>query len=230
MASKIYTKTGDQGETQLRDGQRLSKSSLVFEVLGEIDELNCHLGRIEAMMQTFVRHWQQLQTPTNQALAKQDQSLFSQQQQIIAGLRQLSTQLQSQQNRLMQASAVLALKEYPVDQLQPFQEMTSTLEQEIDTWQQSLPELTNFLLPGGHVLAAELMLARAVCRRAERRLVRLAQVRSRGLSQTEAAKVTPAAIMQFMNRLSDWLFVAARQANQVMRVDERIWHNSGSRS
>ncbi len=91
-------------------------------------------------------------------------------------------------------------------------EMTARLEQEIDTWEGALPELRNFILPGGGLSGAFLHQARTVCRRGERWIVQLAAVED----------VNPD-VLKYVNRLSDWLFVAARLANIEAGKSEAIW-------
>lgn len=91
-------------------------------------------------------------------------------------------------------------------------EMTARLEQEIDTWEGALPELRNFILPGGGLSGAFLHQARTVCRRGERWIVQLAAVED----------VNPD-VLKYVNRLSDWLFVAARLANIEAGKSESIW-------
>lgn len=93
--------------------------------------------------------------------------------------------------------------------------VTTLLEEEIDAWDQQLPELKNFVLPAGTELAARLHLARAVCRRAERGLVSLREV--------EGAEAVDPAFLRYLNRLSDWLFVAARWANHAAGVPDEPW-------
>jgi cob(I)alamin adenosyltransferase len=90
--------------------------------------------------------------------------------------------------------------------------MTARLEQEIDTWGGALPELRNFILPGGGLSGAFLHQARTVCRRGERWIVQLAAVED----------VNPD-VLKYVNRLSDWLFVAARLANIEAGKSESIW-------
>lgn len=90
--------------------------------------------------------------------------------------------------------------------------MIGRLEMEIDSAESELPRLRNFILPGGCELAARLHLARTVCRRAERNLVTFAQDRP-----------VAAAIITYMNRLSDWLFVMARLANHRAKVADIVW-------
>jgi len=88
----------------------------------------------------------------------------------------------------------------------------AALEQEIDRWQASLPPLRNFILPGGSPSGAALHVARTVCRRAERRIVQLA-----------ASEPVSERLLRYMNRLSDWLFVLTRVANQQAGKTESIW-------
>lgn len=94
-------------------------------------------------------------------------------------------------------------------------EMTARLEQEIDTWEGVLPELRNFILPGGGLSGAFLHQARTVCRRGERWIVQLAVVED----------VNPD-VLKYVNRLSDWLFVTARLANIEAGKSESIWKRS----
>lgn len=93
------------------------------------------------------------------------------------------------------------------------EDFTKRLESEIDQMTKKLPKLRYFILPGGQNQASQLQLARAVARRAERNVVRL----------TKGAKVNPE-ILKYLNRLSDWLFVAARWVNVMTRTEEKIWN------
>jgi cob(I)alamin adenosyltransferase len=94
----------------------------------------------------------------------------------------------------------------------------SVLEAEIDELSDQLPELREFILPGGHPIAAQLHVARAVCRRAERRLV--------GWLQSHSPKMDLHPILQYLNRLSDLLFVIARFVNSTNGVAEEKWIHS----
>ncbi len=89
---------------------------------------------------------------------------------------------------------------------------TTRLEREIDSWQSELPTLKNFILPGGNKASATLHLARTTARRAEREIV--------ALSEDEKLNKN---ILPYINRLSDWLFVAARYINKINKVNETIW-------
>jgi cob(I)alamin adenosyltransferase len=93
--------------------------------------------------------------------------------------------------------------------------LTAELEASIDRQSLALPDLRNFILPGGCALAAHIHWARTVCRRAERHLVRLHQIRP----------VRPD-VLQFVNRLSDWLFVSARSANAEAGVEDVPWREA----
>lgn len=161
----IYTRRGDTGETDLRRGKRVSKASAAIEALGDIDELNAHLG-----------------------LAR-----------TVALDPEIDSVLEQIQGTLLRMGAGVAGDQGAADA--PAEITTERLESLIDEWDGQLPPLRNFILLGGSELAARLHLARAVCRRAERRLVALGE----GAVASET--------LRFFNRLSDFLFVLARVAN-----------------
>ena len=179
--TRVYTKTGDQGETSLAGGVRISKVEVRIETIGTIDELNSLLGlSVVGMVE-----------------APHDFSIFIQ-------------QLQRIQNELFDLGASLSIVNKDIAYLTESQ--VAALEHEIDEMNRPLPVLHSFILPGGSKISAELQVARSVCRRAERRLVTLAQ----------AASVEKYAI-PYLNRLSDWLFVAARVVNFKLAFDEPLW-------
>lgn len=172
--SKIYTGTGDQGQTLLGDGQLVSKSDLRIEVLGTLDELNAILG----LLHTSQYH-----------------------------LSEIITDLQSD---LFCVGAIISRHPEPVD----LAEKTRQLERQIDQWQKNLPQLRHFIFPGGCPTAGFLHLARTVCRRAERRLVALADAQPAESAET---------VITYLNRLSDFLFVLARRVNHQTSRREIIW-------
>ena len=160
--SKIYTRTGDKGDTGLGDGSRVDKDSARVEAFGCVDELNSHMGLL---------------------LARND---------LPELIRSALTEIQHELFDLGGELCIpghLAINETHV----------ARLEQTLDTLNNELPPLKEFILPGGNIAAACAHVARTVCRRAERRTVTLAR------SET----VNPQAIA-YLNRLSDLLFVIAR--------------------
>ena len=175
---KIYTRTGDQGTSSLFNGQRRRKDDLVFKALGDSDELNAALGLARAYCEVdgSVRSAALLDP-----LGKVQSRLLDLGSAIATPLGQ------SSEKRL----ARVAFDDSGTS--------TTQLEQWMDAMDAELPELRNFILPGGGVPAASLHVARVVCRRAERSVVPLVL---EGDCE-EAAAV-------YLNRLSDYLFVAAR--------------------
>jgi cob(I)alamin adenosyltransferase len=182
---KIYTRSGDAGETGLFGGPRVAKDDLRVEAYGALDEANAALGEARARA-------------------------------AAAGDREIEALLAAAQDRLFTVGAELATPaeaEKARAHLPPIDASWATdLEAAMDRWDGELPPLRQFVLPGGPPLAAALHLARAVCRRAERRAVALHR----------AAPVSPLALA-YLNRLSDFLFVAARVACRRAGAAEIPW-------
>ncbi|MGG2476744.1 cob(I)yrinic acid a,c-diamide adenosyltransferase [Rhizobium sp. BR5] len=179
--NKIYTRTGDKGTTALVSGPRRLKHDLRVEAYGTVDETNSAIG--VARLHT-------------------------------GGLETLDAMLFRIQNDLFDLGADLATPETDeppsYEPLRIVESQVTRLENEIDDLNAALEPLTSFVLPGGSAAAANLHMARTVCRRAERLMV--------ALSVTENEIVSPAAI-KYVNRLSDFLFVAARFANDAGKAD-----------
>ena len=179
VLNKIYTRTGDKGDTALGNGARVPKHSPRVAAYGTVDELNATLG-----------------------LAR------------LHAEGDLDDDLGRMQNDLFDLGADLcrpemdkdAEAEYPP--LRMVDAQVERLEAEIDVMNKNLEPLRSFILPGGSPLSAHLHLCRTVARRAERLAVELAS----------AEQVNPAAV-KYLNRLSDWFFVAARLANDHGRAD-----------
>jgi cob(I)alamin adenosyltransferase len=178
---KIYTKTGDAGETGLFGGPRVRKSDPRVEAYGEVDELNAALGAARALVED----------------PELDRHLARIQDELFCVGAELATP--------HEAKARSALPP-----LEPA--WAARLEAAMDAWDAELPALRQFVLPGGTRPAAALHLARCVCRRAERRVVALA-------AEVAVAPET----LAYLNRLSDFLFVAARLANHRARRAETAW-------
>ncbi len=168
---KIYTKTGDQGQTSLYGGRRVPKSEPRIDVYGTFDELNAQLGVVVT------------------ALDPETSGLLKPLLRVQSELFDLGAEIATPEDARTQ-TVLLSL------------ESVQWLENEIDTFEKDLAPLKQFILPGGTVAAAHLHVARTVCRRAERKLV---EFHHQFPVRLEA--------IQYLNRLSDWLFVAARWAN-----------------
>lgn len=179
VLSKIYTKTGDKGETALSNGDRVPKHSLRVSAYGTVDETNAAVG-----------------------LAR------------LHATAELDAPLARISNDLFDLGADLATPDRHLDHtlsytpLRMIETQVARLEREIDELNARLTPLRSFILPGGSALAAHLHLCRTVCRRAERLAVELAS----------AEDVNPEAV-KYLNRLSDWFFVAGRIANDDGKSD-----------
>ncbi|WP_298090248.1 cob(I)yrinic acid a,c-diamide adenosyltransferase [uncultured Sphingomonas sp.] len=168
--NKIYTRTGDAGETGLVDGSRRSKADARMIAIGEVDEANSAIGVAATLADDAIRG----------ALMRVQNDLFD-----------LGADLATPGDDFSPSEMVLRIVSAQV----------ARLEAEIDAMNLELAPLTSFILPGGSPVAAALHLARAIARRAERAAVAVAE------------PLNPEAL-RYLNRLSDWLFVASRAVNQ----------------
>ena len=188
---KIYTKTGDKGKTSLFGGKRVSKSCLDIQVVGELDELNAVLGVVGVVLLDNLVLCHPERSP---ATAGRNEG----------SLEELVNFIQKIQKDLFKIGSKVASLQTKL--LEKIEKVDSTrveeMEKMIDIWSRKLPELNNFILPGGSLANAQLHLARAVCRRAERALVILGKQKKVRLE-----------LFVYLNRLSDWLFMAARLVN-----------------
>ncbi|QIE46992.1 cob(I)yrinic acid a,c-diamide adenosyltransferase [Pseudohalocynthiibacter aestuariivivens] len=179
VLNKIYTRTGDGGDTALGNGTRVAKHSMRVNAYGTVDETNATLG-----------------------LAR------------LHATGDVDTALARIQNDLFDLGADLCRPDMARDAEAEYTPLRVTdaqvarLEAEIDAMTAVLEPLRSFILPGGSALAAQLHLCRTVSRRAERLTVELA-----GVEDVNAAAV------KYLNRLSDWFFVASRMANDDGRAD-----------
>jgi cob(I)alamin adenosyltransferase len=185
--NRIYTKTGDAGQTRLVGGQKVGKDSLRITCYGTVDELSACLGLVRTALGTPPI------PPGAPALAM-----------IVARL----------QNELFNLGSDLATLPEDRHPKQPVieQRHIEALEREIDAWNETLPDLRSFVLPGGGWVAAYAHLGRTVCRRAERLAVELA-----------AAEPVSPEVIPYLNRLSDHLFVFGRHAATVYGEPEPLW-------
>lgn len=181
--TRVYTKTGDKGETSIVGGIRVKKSCERLEAYGTVDELSSQLGLLASLL------------PDGE-----DKSLIIR---IQTNLFNVCTNLATDQSQTpLYDSAKMADGEIEL------------LEQEVDRIMKLLPERQGFILPGGCQAAAQAHVCRTVCRRAERRIVALSEV----------AQISPETL-QYVNRLSDYLFVLAKKVNFNAGVSEIVWQN-----
>jgi len=179
----IYTKTGDTGETSLFGGGRVRKSDPRVAAYGDVDELNSAIGLAAATAPAGFEH---------ETLER-----------IQGDLLAIGGRLASPDPK----KVAKALEKATLDDAR-----IRAMETAIDRADRELPELTAFVLPGGTPKAAQLHLARTICRRAERSVVALA-----------AHDPIPPEILVYLNRLSDLLFTLARLANHRAKLPDRTW-------
>lgn len=178
--SKIYTRTGDDGETGMADGSRVAKDDIKVSAIGDVDELNSQLGLLI----------------------------------VEASNAEMKDKLNRIQHILFDLGAELTLPEYQALD----DEHVSYLENYLDQLNEQLKPLDEFILPGGSRSAAVAHVCRSVCRRVERSLVTLNRKQS-----------INSVSMAFINRLSDLLFVIARQCCVDDGVTEVYWENASKK-
>ncbi len=180
MAFKIYTKTGDKGQTSLIGGTRVPKFDIRIEAYGTVDELNSNIGLIR------------------------DQEIDTHSKEILIEI----------QDRLFTIGSLLAedVKKNKMTLPQISETDIQLLEKEIDKMNETLPEMKSFVLPGGHTTISFCHVARCVCRRAERCVLRL----------NEEQPVNEL-VYKYLNRLSDYLFVLSRKFTQDLKATETPW-------
>jgi cob(I)alamin adenosyltransferase len=174
---KIYTRTGDAGETSLFGGSRIGKDDPRIEAYGTVDELSSFLGVARAAWPSGV---------LDDELARVQNDLF-----------EIGAQLAAPGSERFKGADASRIEQ---------------LERSIDSMERELQPLSSFILPGGAIAASHLHVARTVCRRAERRVIAL---------QDEATRTT----IVYLNRLSDFLFVAARYANAKHGIADVPWRS-----
>ena len=177
---KVYTKTGDKGETSLFGGSRVSKGHLRIHAYGTVDELNSYIGLLSDLSPDESR---------NPELIRIQDRLFT-----LGAL--LATENEASKKRLPSITL----------------EDISFLEASIDRMEASLDPIKTFVLPGGHPTVSYCHISRCVCRRAERICVELSEI-----NKVEEF------VIQYLNRLSDYLFVFSRHLTKILNVKETPW-------
>lgn len=182
--TKIYTRTGDSGETSLLGGDRVLKNDLRIEAIGAVDETNAAIGVVRAELERG-----------------------------SASPEGVDALLGKIQHSLFDLGAELASREGGGKLPRIADSEIRALEHAIDRYEATVEPLRAFILPGGTAAAAQLHMARCVCRNAERRLVALM-----------AIEVVRGELLQYVNRLGDLLFVLARAVNKANRLLDIEWH------
>ena len=182
MKSNLYTGTGDSGTTSLVGGQRISKCCTRLEAYGTVDEFSSFLGIVSSSENCPA---------------------------------ELKTQILDIQNKLFDVGCYLAtgVDKDDISLCNALDESNiECVERWIDDIDTQTPKIRAFVLPGGCELAAHCHVARTVCRRAERRILSLAQ-----------EEFVDPLVLRWFNRLSDYLFIVARYLNHVNGVEELVW-------
>ncbi len=184
---KIYTKTGDKGTTSLFGGTRVPKHHIRIESYGTVDELNAHIGLIKD---------QKIEVHTKEILNRVQDRLFT-----------IGSTLATEPEKATLKSGKERLSIPKISE-----EDILLLEKEMDLMNDALPEMTHFVLPGGHQSVSFCHIARCVCRRAER-------------MATALYEISPfdEMLIKYLNRLSDYLFVLARKLSKDLHAEEIQW-------
>lgn len=182
MSARLYTKTGDQGQTSLLGGQKVSKAHYRIEAYGNVDELNSFIGLLKDHQDVDAR---------------------------------IGNQFYWIQEHLFSIGSLLATEEgfkgFELPKISTVE--IKQLEVWIDKISGELPELKNFLLPGGHEVVSLCHVCRTICRRTERSVVVLAE-----------QEAVDKEIIIFLNRLSDYFFAMARKMAQKLNAPETPWN------
>lgn len=194
---KIYTRTGDKGQTSLFGGERVSKSHGRVSAYGALDELNSVIGLALAELRR------------QKGREAEDKWLLEVQRDLFAVGSWLASRDASE--RVSRGEEAYPGARQARTHVGP--ERVAQLEKDIDAWEAGLEPMKSFILPNGSVAAAHVHVARAVCRRAERAVIAL----------RESGETVPELAIQYLNRLADALFVLSRHLNRLDGVAEDPW-------
>ncbi|MBU2945158.1 cob(I)yrinic acid a,c-diamide adenosyltransferase [Zobellia uliginosa] len=184
---KIYTKTGDKGTTALIGGTRVKKHHVRIECYGTVDELNSWIGLVRD---------QDIDNRSKKILTKIQEKLF-----VVGAILATDPEKAILKNGKKRLN-IAEIKTVDIE----------LLEKEIDAMDKDLPQMTHFILPGGHTTVSYCHITRTVCRRAERM--------STLLYENEPFNDN---VLLFLNRLSDYLFVLARKLSENLQAEEIKW-------
>ena len=191
--SRIATHTGDDGTTGLADGTRLLKDHARIHVIGEVDELNSHLGLLRAHLLAETKIEPNAKSGIDSKLDALQHDLFD-----LGGELSMPGQSYLIEDRLI------------------------AIEDWLTEANADLPPLREFILPGGSLPMAQAHVCRTVARRAERALIQLIELEGRASPQAQAL-LRAAGPEQYLNRLSDFLFVLCRRLAQLAQIETPVW-------
>ena len=194
---KIYTRTGDKGQTSLFGGERVSKTNGRVAAYGTFDELNSCLGMCVALCRKDKMFDQEILW-----LLQVQKDLFA-----------LGSWLASKDASERAARGEEAFEGARKNRTHVDEARVTEMESQIDNWEKHLAPMKSFILPGGGLTGSQVHFARTICRRAEREVIALG----------ESGEVVPELVVQYMNRLADALFVLARFINHRVGVHEDPW-------
>lgn len=197
---KVYTRTGDKGQTSLFGGERVPKTHARVMAYGSLDELNSFLGLCVATCRDQ-------QSPTQ--YSAEVEWLLRVQRDLFA----LGSWLASKEASERAARGEEAFEGARKNRTHIDGSRVTELERQIDAWESQLTPMTTFVLPGGSMPAAQTHVARSLCRRAEREVILL----------RDHGETVPELVIQYLNRLADALFVFARHLNRLGGVKEDPW-------
>ncbi|TWT96356.1 cob(I)yrinic acid a,c-diamide adenosyltransferase [Neorhodopirellula pilleata] len=205
---KIYTRTGDSGTTGLFGGPRVAKDDSRIEAYGTVDELNAVLGCVRAAIDD---------TKVDDTASDDNAGDGQMRNGEKGSLSDLDAKIVRIQHELFSIGAELASPHPDEFNLRVIgKPHIDRLEAWIDESEGRLPPLKQFILPGGSAVASYVHLARAVCRRAERRVITLADA-------VESETPISDGVIVYLNRLSDWLFVVSRDVNRLLGRPDQPW-------
>ena len=195
---KIYTRTGDKGQTSLFGGERVSKTNGRVAAYGCLDELNSQLG----ICATLCREQKQFTEETLWLLQVQ-RDLFA-----------LGSWLASREASERAALGEEAFQGARQNRTHVDETRVTEIEEQIDRWHAHLEPMKSFILPGGSLTGGQMHVARTMCRRAEREVIALA----------ESGETVPPLVITYLNRLADALFTLARHLNHRLGIHEDPWN------
>lgn len=181
---KVYTRTGDKGDTSLFSGDRVQKTDARIQMLGEIDMLNSQIGVLVSLLE-------------------------------VKELMKYVPELKSIQELLFLSGSEIANPKLKVKSYYDFSNATQNLENQIDKMTVNLEELRNFILPGGDLTASHSHICRTFARSSERKFIEF----------RNQVKTSNSSFGVFLNRLSDYFFVLARQLNKDTGHTDVIWES-----